>query len=1245
MKKVGKCLIFSLIAFLIGLSNTFAKEYDLQTVGELVLEENPDAESFYIIGKYIFTMNYVKENNLNTEDFMLAARSINLLENEGKVKGTEAYKKMSAYQILSHTDDDGSVLDWYIGENLIGENKIDDQTKFEVGFIDYTEIENIYTVIFQDETGKELEKREVIEGHKVAAPMNYTKEGYYFEGWYNENEPFNVMEENITKDMTLTQKWTPKTVTIKFDGEIDSTTKEKTYTYPDITPSDLADTKPTSDEKYIFKYWYDSSSDKMEAFDFNKELELNRNESSKTIVLKAKLEDAHKVIFKGQVDGQSNDSFISSSATQYANAKHKLTSDQIPPTEKEGYTFIGWFTENDQQITPADYVFTDLENVVIGKWEKKVYTITFDTDGGTEISKRQVKHGEKVENPGNAEKISQDKYNGYEFIGWYLCKENTCDESFDFNTTITSNLTLKAKYKQVVYTNKMMNDFASQITNENISAFVREDTKLDIAVINGEASLSKNISHIVTVLGDFVEIKNVDTIQLNEGIALTKQNVQEELQKLLDSLTDYETAKLEDLYNISFTINFSLKEGVTNETDSNTSTYTAHFNTKSIPVSNEKELEAALSGNQEIIIKNWEGDITKPLTISKDIVIDGRDTEITSTINEHKPVFTIKSGSVVIKDLTLKIDVLKPSEYNKEAKNAKKNKNTIGIEVGEKATLTANNFHVKNKETINESTMKIGDDDLKASTVTINENAAILLKGTLYASNISYEDEIYGSPTVLATKEATMNVLGGNKQEYIYNVVRNNDGSGEETKRVSDYIHYYKDYKHSRLIFVNYVPMSRTYTNIAHINNEQYFVPKTFDENGSNYKYKNEITEKKYVFTNEWEYSSDLESGTISNEDLKNEKATLTSGDYTYYAQYNEIPAPVIQKFYAGEKEGTKTTTSNTINLHLSWDDDNVKSYCITKSEDKSGCEWKNIKDEKQIIQKLDFNNFDDYTYHAYLKNDEDVISKEATTTISYIKKDYTGKASGLMNYQPTGLSNKLVDGMYRYSGKDVENYICFGTSDVEACLKEPNKYLYQIIGVTQGGKFKLIKSTPYSWKIWNDKYYLSSCGEGGYRCKYPNSKLYDTLNAEFAKTLSLDWDKKVDTATWFIGTITSENKTGHSVYESETKDRTTNGKYGLMYASDYFYAYGDGTGNKNCLKDSCDSYLTTSYSEWTITRQYYDSTIYSGYAYYIHSVDRNLRTIVMDVELGIRPVFYLKLDTSIKSGIGSKTRPFIIEN
>ncbi len=81
--------------------------------------------------------------------------------------------------------------------------------------------------------------------------------------------------------------------------------------------------------------------------------------------------------------------------------------------------------ENDN--TPQDS--TPSEDIIVKR------TITFDTDGGNKIDNSVVNENEKVKKPADPKK------DGYEFAGWYLG-----DNEFSFDTEITSDITLKAKY-------------------------------------------------------------------------------------------------------------------------------------------------------------------------------------------------------------------------------------------------------------------------------------------------------------------------------------------------------------------------------------------------------------------------------------------------------------------------------------------------------------------------------------------------------------------------------------------------------------------------------------------------------------------------------------------------------------------------------------------------------------------------------------------------------------------------------
>lgn len=69
----------------------------------------------------------------------------------------------------------------------------------------------------------------------------------------------------------------------------------------------------------------------------------------------------------------------------------------------------------------------------------KSFTVTFDTNGGSKVEDQPVVSGEKATRP--AADPSKD---GYDFVGWFKKGEET--SPFDFNTAITDNITLTAKW-------------------------------------------------------------------------------------------------------------------------------------------------------------------------------------------------------------------------------------------------------------------------------------------------------------------------------------------------------------------------------------------------------------------------------------------------------------------------------------------------------------------------------------------------------------------------------------------------------------------------------------------------------------------------------------------------------------------------------------------------------------------------------------------------------------------------------
>ena len=96
---------------------------------------------------------------------------------------------------------------------------------------------------------------------------------------------------------------------------------------------------------------------------------------------------------------------------------------------REGYTFMGW-----NPALPATMPAEDM--TLTAQWRINRYTVTFDTDGGSEVDAQTVAYGEKAKTPADPTKT------GYTFAGWELG-----GNAYDFAAAVTGNMTLTAKWK------------------------------------------------------------------------------------------------------------------------------------------------------------------------------------------------------------------------------------------------------------------------------------------------------------------------------------------------------------------------------------------------------------------------------------------------------------------------------------------------------------------------------------------------------------------------------------------------------------------------------------------------------------------------------------------------------------------------------------------------------------------------------------------------------------------------------
>lgn len=142
-------------------------------------------------------------------------------------------------------------------------------------------------------------------------------------------------------------------------------------------------------------------------------------------------------------------------------------------------------------------------------------TVTFDSDGGTEIKSQVVSKGSTIDEPNPPEK------DGYEFIAWYYN-----GSEWDFTFPVNSSITLKAKYEEIVseYKVTFIDYSGTSLKEEKVkrgnNATPPEDPVRDGYIFVGWLGDYNNITGNVTIRAQYISLDaeyNINYI-MNNGI-------------------------------------------------------------------------------------------------------------------------------------------------------------------------------------------------------------------------------------------------------------------------------------------------------------------------------------------------------------------------------------------------------------------------------------------------------------------------------------------------------------------------------------------------------------------------------------------------------------------------------------------------------------------------------------------------------------------------------------------------------
>ncbi len=269
----------------------------------------------------------------------------------------------------------------------------------------WSDKEITFTVTFETNGGSEVSPQQVGYGKTVERPET-TKAKYIIDKWYTDEElttEWDFSHDTVDCDMTLYAGWIRNAYDVTFDangGSFDDNTKTKTI---EITVGERV-TAPKAPErtKYSFVGW---SLDGKTLYDMTIVPESD-------ITLYAVWEkNTIRVTFN--TSGGSFSDGTKSKSVEIA-VGDTITAPETPTKEK--YTFLGWSEDGrklyDMSVAPED----DL--TLYAAWEKAVYTVTFDANGGyfndgAEMYSVEVKGNEAV---GTVESPVRE---GYSLAGWY----------------------------------------------------------------------------------------------------------------------------------------------------------------------------------------------------------------------------------------------------------------------------------------------------------------------------------------------------------------------------------------------------------------------------------------------------------------------------------------------------------------------------------------------------------------------------------------------------------------------------------------------------------------------------------------------------------------------------------------------------------------------------------------------------------------------------------------------------------
>ena len=280
-----------------------------------------------------------------------------------------------------------------------------------------------YSVNFDSNGGSAVASQSVKYGSKASRPTDPTRAGHTFQGWYTSRDggaryDFN---QTVTGDVTLYAHWSVNSYTLAFDGNGGKASESsRTVQYG----SQYGSLPTATRTGHTFQGWYTAKSGG------TKVSPSTTMGAANTTLYAHWSVNAYTLAF----DGNGGKASESSRKVQYGNQYGTL-----PTATRTGYAFQGWYTARSGGSQVSSSTTMEAANTTVyAHWTVNTYTVSFDSDGGSNVPAQKVRYGSKASRPADPTRA------GHTFQGWYTSRDG--GSKYDFGTAVTGDVTLHAHW-------------------------------------------------------------------------------------------------------------------------------------------------------------------------------------------------------------------------------------------------------------------------------------------------------------------------------------------------------------------------------------------------------------------------------------------------------------------------------------------------------------------------------------------------------------------------------------------------------------------------------------------------------------------------------------------------------------------------------------------------------------------------------------------------------------------------------